>query len=431
MYSPMQRPTRWIAAAACAVTAIVLTVFLASNAEASDQQRVKYLGHTFTVPKGWQVVDLAAHPQTCVRFDRHVLYLGKPSADQDCPARAVGRTEAVLVQPADGATATGSSDDAVAQQITAGAGNVKVTATYDRDRGTARRVVQGAGFAAPRVAAPRTATSHAATAAPATVSPAVAYAATTFTGKGFDACTAPSSTAMNAWLASPYRAVGIYFGGAYRACAQPNLTAAWVAQQAAAGWHFLPLYVGPQALYNQITSPASQGAAAADDAANQAALLGFGLGTPLYYDMEAYPASQRANALAFASAWTTELHVHGYASGYYSSSNSGIADLVNNRSSYAMPDVLDIANWNNVADTNDANVPAGLWANHRRIHQYTGGQTEAWAGVSINIDHDYLDVALWPPVGASGSPIPIGGAPGSTRPSCGSTGPSWYCQAHP
>lgn len=426
MYSPMQRPTRWIAAAACAVTAIALTVFLASNAEASDQQRVRYLGHTFTVPKGWQVVDLATHPRTCVRFDRHVLYLGKPSADQDCPARAVGRTEAVLVQPADGATATGSTDDAVAQQITARAGSVTVTAAYDRDRGVARRIVQGAGFSAPSAAAPRAA-APSATAAPA-LSAAVARAATTFTGKGFDACTAPSSTAMNAWLsASPYRAVGIYIGGAYRACAQPNLTAAWVAQQAAAGWHFLPLYVGPQALYNQITSPASQGVAAADDAADQAALLGFGPGTPLYYDMEAYPASQSATALAFASAWTSELHAHGYASGYYSSSNSGIADLVNNRTSYAMPDVLDIANWNNVADTSDPNVPANLWADHRRVHQYHGGATETWGNVSINIDGDYLDVALWAP-SAPYLPIPTGTPPGRGRPSCSPGAAPWYCQ---
>jgi hypothetical protein len=50
-----------------------------------------------------------------------------------------------------------------------------------------------------------------------------------YVGYGFDACTAPSSAAMNAWLQSPYRAVGIYFGGNNRACTQPNLTAAWPA----------------------------------------------------------------------------------------------------------------------------------------------------------------------------------------------------------
>ena len=248
---------------------------------------------------------------------------------------------------------------------------------------------------------------------------AIPHAATDFTGNGFDACTAPSSTAMNAWLSSPYRAVGIYIGGAYRACAQPNLTAAWVAQQAAAGWHFLPLYVGPQAASGQITSPSSQGAAAAADAANQAAALGFGPDTPLYYDMEAYPAAQSVNALAFESAWTTELHLRGYASGYYSSSNSGIADLVANRTAYAMPDVLDFANWNNVADTTDINVPANLWTNHHRVHQYAGPTIESYAGVQINIDHDYLDVAVqsarWPWPGEV-TPLCTGGAPATNCP---------------
>src|SRR3954451_22315281 len=63
----------------------------------------------------------------------------------------------------------------------------------------------------------------------------------TFTGSGFDACTAPADATMDAWLGSPYRAVGIYFGGNNRGCTQANLTAAWVARQQANGWHLLPL----------------------------------------------------------------------------------------------------------------------------------------------------------------------------------------------
>jgi hypothetical protein len=425
----MQRPVRWIVAAACSAAAVVLVASLATNADAADQRRVKYLGHTFTVPDSWQVVDLAANPRACVRFDRHALYLGTPSADQDCPARAIGRTEAVLVQPAGGAGGSGSTDDAVVQQITAGAAGVTVTATYDRDRPLAEKIVRGAGFGAPRAAAPRAPAPRAGTVAP-DVSPSlVAPAPTDFTGKGFDACTAPSSAAMDAWLASPYRAVGIYIGGARRACAQPNLTAAWVARQAAAGWHFIPLYVGPQAVYGDLTSPTSQGTAAADDAADQAAALGFGQNTPLYYDMEAYPTDQSANALAFTSAWTLELHARGFMSGYYSSSDSGIADLVTHRTAYAMPDVLDIARWNDVADTNDPNVPADLWANHRRIHQYSGNVKESYGGVQINIDRDYLDVAIGP-AGAVWPP-PLPGAPGRDQPTCSSWTPPTYCPLLP
>jgi hypothetical protein len=425
----MQRPVRWIVAATCSAAAIVLVAFLATNAEAADQRSVRYLGHTFTVPDSWQVVDLAANPRACVRFDRHALYLGTPSADQDCPAHAIGRTEAVLVQPG-GAGPSGSTDDAVVPQITAVAAGVTVTATYDRDRGMAEKIVRGAGFAAPRAAAPRAAAPRAATVAPAVTPSLLPRSVTDFTGKGFDACTAPSSAAMNAWLSSPYRAVGIYIGGGRRACAQPNLTAAWVAQQAAAGWHFIPLYVGPQAAYGDITSPTSQGTAAADDAADQAAALGFGPNTPLYYDMEAYPADQSTRALAFASAWTVELHTRGYASGYYSSSDSGIADLVANRTAYAMPDVLDIARWNNIADTNDPNVPADLWSDHRRIHQYAGNVTESYDGVQINIDRDYLDVSLWS-LGLVRPPQPPGGSPRPGRSICATAAPTSSCRPVP
>ncbi|MGW4501137.1 glycoside hydrolase domain-containing protein, partial [Micromonospora sp. NPDC004336] len=77
----------------------------------------------------------------------------------------------------------------------------------------------------------------------------------TFTGLGFDTCTAPSNASMKAWLASPYRAVGIYIGGNGRACAQPNLTRDWVTTQAAAGWRFFPLYVGPQAPCRSTSKP--------------------------------------------------------------------------------------------------------------------------------------------------------------------------------
>jgi glycoside hydrolase-like protein len=69
----------------------------------------------------------------------------------------------------------------------------------------------------------------------------------------------------------------------------------------------------------------------------RAAALGFGRGTPIYYDMEAYPPRQKSNALAFLSAWTKELHAKGCKSGVYSSSSSGITDVVRNATKYAMP----------------------------------------------------------------------------------------------
>jgi Domain of unknown function (DUF1906) len=150
---------------------------------------------------------------------------------------------------------------------------------------------------------------------------------------------------MDAWLASPYRAIGNYIDGAQRACDQPNLTADWVARQAA------------------------------DDAAEQAAALGFGPRTPLYYDMEAYQSNQTGAALAFESAWTRELHVRGYASGY------------------------------------------------------TGGSRETYGGVQINIDHDYLDVNA--PPGSTGRTGPVGPGSPRPRPICTTGAPATGCGSLP
>ncbi|MET8543529.1 glycoside hydrolase domain-containing protein [Kitasatospora sp. NPDC004799] len=195
---------------------------------------------------------------------------------------------------------------------------------------------------------------------------------------------------------SPYRAVGIYIGGSQRACDQPNLKASWVEQQHAAGWAFMPLYVGVQA--PKIAYPTTEGANAADDAVNQARALGFGPGTVLYYDMEAYPAPQYSAAvLAFLTAWTNELHAWGYNSGVYSSSSSGMKDLAANtgNSAYTMPDAVFSANWNGRENTDDPAIPAGYWSNHQRAHQYAAPKdAETWGGYSIPIDQDYLDIQL-------------------------------------
>jgi hypothetical protein len=362
----------------------------AGVAHASDTKQLSYAGHEFTVPASWPVYDLTAQPDTCVRFDRHAVYLGTPGDAQHCPTRIVGKTEALLVSPATGTAP--NSDDAIAHEIDVTAGSIQVTATYRDQPQQMRQILTGAGLSTTdsRVVVPALVTA----------------AGTDYTGKGFDACTAPSSGEMSAWLSSPYRAVGVYIGGSERGCAQPNLTADWVAQQAAAGWHFLPLYVGPQANNGGITSPVSQGASAAQDAVTQAQHLGFAQGSVLYYDMEAYSPSQSGAALSFLSAWTQRLHAQGYKSGVYSSSSSGISDLAGHIGSYTMPDVIDDALWNGAANTADPAIPSGDWTPHQRVHQYSGDVTESYGGVSIPIDQDYLDVAVGTaPAGQDGSTL--------------------------
>lgn len=238
---------------------------------------------------------------------------------------------------------------------------------------------------------------------------------TVFTGYGFDACTAPSTNALQAWTASPYRAVGIYLGGANRACADGNLSATWVSTTISMGWNLLPLYVGLQApcvgqtrlqrISTVQATAASQGSAAADDAAALAANFGLPAGSPIYFDMEGYNINNAActkSVQTFVSAWVTELRANSYLPGVYGSAASTVRDV--SLLGAATPDVIWIANWNGVEGVfGDPYVSDSLWPNHQRVHQYKGGHKETWGGVTINIDSNYVDGAV---VGNAGPPPP-------------------------
>jgi len=383
-----------------------------TSSRGSATKVVRFHGYRLVVPASWPVYNLAADPSVCVRFNRHAVYLGQPSSSERCPAHAVGRTEAILVAPltADSASAAGGASgpalpgaaDPNAQprggssaQLAVPSSGVVVTATWHGDPAVVARALgvrsPGSGIAGP-------ASAHSSTARPRAVHRA---GDPIYTGLGFDACSTPSPSAMSAWGASPYRAIGFYIGGVNEACAQPNLSPSWVAAESAAGWALLPIYVGLQAPKNGcgcagiVASQAStEGTAAADDAIDQAEAQGLSPGNPIYDDMEAYTTggTNTQAVLAFLSAWTTELHAHGYLSGVYSSENSGIADLVNaNGTGFVEPDELWIANWNGQANTNSSVVPSTEWANHQRLHQYQGGHNATYGGVTINIDSDYVD----------------------------------------
>ncbi len=241
-----------------------------------------------------------------------------------------------------------------------------------------------------------------------------------FTGFGFETCTAPSTTALSAWTASPYRALGIYLGGINRACADGNLSATWVATTLGSGWSVMPLYVGLQApcvsatklklISTNLGTASAQGSAAADDAIARAAFFGLPAGSPLYFDMEGYSttnASCSKVVQTFVTAWVDELHGRGYAAGVYGSAASTIRDIAALGTS--IPDDAWIANWNGIASVfGDPYVSDSLWANHQRIHQYKGGHKETYAGVTLTIDSDYVDGAV---VGGTAPPQPPAPAP--------------------
>ena len=263
----------------------------------------------------------------------------------------------------------------------------------------------------------------------------------TFTGAGFDTCSAPSLATLGAWLASPYRAVGIYVGGVNRACPDGNLSASWVAGATAGGWSLIPLYVGLQApcvsgqdlaRIDPSSAPA-QGTAAANDAVARAQSFGISPGSPIYFDMEGYSTTDQACTSAvqqFVSAWVAQLHALGYVAGVYGSAASTIRDMIPLTQAGSGPDQVDIGDWNgNTSVFGDPFVPDTYWADHQRIHQYRGGHDETYGGVTLNVDDDAVDAT----VAAAVSSAPVSGPTpaGSATSSDGLVTASWPAGAFP
>ena len=244
-----------------------------------------------------------------------------------------------------------------------------------------------------------------------------------FTGKAFDQCNAPSQHAMDAWLHSTYRGVGIYISGPGRACPrQRNLTRSWVRTQLAHGWKLLPIDVGPQAACNHhahrtrriSANPANgygiaraQARAEADGAARAARRLGLAPRSTVFYDLEAFSTSSatcRNSSLSFLSAWTQRLRSHGYTSGVYSSASSGIRLIDHVRAAgtrLALPEQLWVADWNGRANTHSSYLRPEGWR-QARVKQYRGSHNERHGGVRINVDSNYVDLRLGGSDGTTG-----------------------------
>ncbi len=380
--------------------------------------------------------DLSIHPERCTLFNTHAVYLGQQGANAQCPAHAIGKSEALQIEAL--ATAplattrlatTAATIAGIAAEVNASnavshtfvvvlsQAGVVIRLSYGKTSNLAKQILGTL-----QVSGKQSSTSTQAIVHTSLVVNAASQISGVFQGQGFDACTAPSTGAMSAWLNSSYRAVGIYIGGANRACGDGNLSASWV-NAVTGNWNLMSFYVGLQAPCNAGLGFATidpnqafaQGTQGADDAVNLAQGFGLGTGSLLINDMENYDnsnASCSQAVMTFLNGWTQELHTKGYLSGVYSNLGSGISDLINYAGSISEPDTIDFAKWDGVATTSDPGVPSGDWVNHQRMKQFVGDHNATYGGVTINIDTDQLDTTLYKGSGGGGSGVPA--APGAT-----------------
>ncbi|UGY92461.1 DUF1906 domain-containing protein [Streptomyces gobiensis] len=232
-----------------------------------------------------------------------------------------------------------------------------------------------------------------------------------FTGRALDTCRTPAYATMRAWLDSPYRAIGVYFGGRGRACpTQPNLDATWVRNVDRLGWKVLPLYVGSQSpcvgaankqgVRMDSDRPWSQGMSEGLDAVEQARAHGFAKGSPLYLDMEKYDHHDTACAattLGFVRGWNRAVRLHGYFPGFYSGADSGVAHMEAARKEGVMdlPDVIWFARWRVAPSVRDEpSLDPAAWFPHRRIHQYEGDVHRSYGGHGMRIDSNMVDAPV-------------------------------------
>jgi hypothetical protein len=401
---------------------------------------VRFGRYTIDVPANWPVYRLDRSSTVCVEYDRNALYLGTPGLNQNCPARVVGRVSTISLQiPSAGVAAPGLSGangpaagaghaasalrmvgnlpevgasvlaDSQDHELyaTAGRPGLAISATYGSDIGSVLTIIRSLRRSSSQ---PATASQSARVRAESggarlAAGPVRVHSpARRVVGKGFDTCATPSMAVMRAWDRA-FSYAGIYIGGAEVGCPYGNLSAAWIRAVTALGWGLIPTYVGAQAPCNkqftvriQPAWAAAEGQAAAIWAVQDAAALGLGRGTPIYYDMESFNRTKAActsAVLTFLDGWTRQLHASGYVSGVYSSASTGAAALggASSRLSHpvAEPDSMWFALWD--GNSNIIGTPylsPWWWVGYHRIKQYLGAHNRKVNGFTVNIDSDLI-----------------------------------------
>lgn len=265
----------------------------------------------------------------------------------------------------------------------------------------------------------------------------VVYPYTTiFEGPGFDRCDTPSVEDLQVWWdLSPYRFVGIYYGGNNRICDdQLQLSPAesqgreWVRQVTAMGWKILPIWAGPSPGCRSTTGvvmnsdpvvarqEGADEASAAVDAAYALGLVGEDRGgTVIYYDMEAFDATLHAwcapAASAFVEGWSSMMRSLGNLPGVYGT----VANATPWFGLAERPDVIWLARWHyqrfeyNEKDGKEHGVyeydpletvwgiegiPDSYWGAGQRVYQYTDTHTESYGGIAWSICSSVADGTL-------------------------------------
>jgi hypothetical protein len=229
----------------------------------------------------------------------------------------------------------------------------------------------------------------------------------TYTGRAFDACTAPSLTAMKAWKRDAYYGgVAVYIGGKNRGCAQPNLTKSWVKSVDTLGWRVIPLYVGAQPPCQRsvnrerftAATAASVGVSNANDAIAKAAALGMKAGSPIYLNMESYDIADKAcneATLTYVRSFSKTLRAKTYRAGLYGFSSSSAAAIATAKDRTNLPGNLWYAQWNGQqTTTRDWPWDPTLYTDHSRGHQYKANSKETRGGHTITVDRNAWDAPV-------------------------------------
>ncbi|CAM5703290.1 Rv2525c-like glycoside hydrolase-like domain-containing protein OS=Streptomyces glaucescens OX=1907 GN=SGLAU_31425 PE=4 SV=1 [Streptomyces glaucescens] len=227
----------------------------------------------------------------------------------------------------------------------------------------------------------------------------------TYTGRAFDACTAPSLTAMKAWKRDAYYGgVAVYIGGKNRGCAQPNLTKSWVKSVDTLGWRVIPLYVGAQPPCQKsgnkerftAATAASVGVSNANDAIVKASALGMKAGSPVYLNMESYDITDKAcndATLTYVRSFTKTLRAK------TSPASTASAAPAPRRS----PPPRTARTCQATSGTPCGTVRATtkdwpwnpkLYTDHSRGHQYKANSKETRGGHTITVDRNAWDAPV-------------------------------------